>query len=182
MFTSWLLLSKASLGPYAWQHKPTKRLRSMAVPSKPEEERCEQHNLLPLEDENQTRGKTGHCTHHWWKLYPDLRNLPRSDDVFQKIEQHPCLSLQLPKAGATAGQVLDHANVLFERLQKKHQPWTFKFGISHDASMRWENPVFGYKYSKDPFDEMLIIFASSNPHGPAFLEAALIQSFGGLLS
>ena len=118
MFTSWLFLSKASLGPYAWQHKPTKRLRSMAVPREPEEERCEQHTLLPLEDENQTRGETGHCIHHWWKRYPDLRNLPRCHNVFQKIEQHPCLSLQLPKAGATAGQVLEHANGLFERLQK----------------------------------------------------------------
>ncbi|CAL1167371.1 unnamed protein product [Cladocopium goreaui] len=33
-------------------------------------------------------------------------------------------------------------------------------------------------YSKDPFAQMIVIFAASNPHAPAFLEAALIEKFG----
>lgn len=58
---------------------------------------------------------------------------------------------------------------------------TFKFGITHDPCVRWHNTKFGYKYSKDPFQQMLVVYAASNPHGPAFLEAALIDRFGSFL-
>ena len=58
---------------------------------------------------------------------------------------------------------------------------TFKFGITHDAYVRWHNRGWGYKYSKDRFEKMVVVYAAANPHGPAFLEAALIDRFGGFL-
>lgn len=99
--------------------------------------------------------------------------------MFRKIELDPYISLQLPSPGATAGRVLRHSASLFEDLLKKNKPMTFKFGITHDACVRWHNRGWGYKYSKDKFEKMVVVFAAANPHGPAFLEAALIDRFGG---
>ena len=113
--------------------------------------------------------------------HDDLAKLPRSMDVFRKIELDPYISLKLPRPGATAGVVLRHSAFLFEDLLKKNKPMSFKFGITHDACVRWHNPGWGYKYCKDKFEKMLVVYAASNPHGPAFLEAALIDCFGGFL-
>lgn len=113
--------------------------------------------------------------------FSDLANLPRSKDVFRKNEMDSKLSLWLPKVGSTAGRVVEHSVRVFETLKAQHEPMTFKFGITHDAAVRWHNTRFGYRYSKDPFDFMVIIYAASNPHGPAFLEAMLIDRFGSFL-
>lgn len=114
--------------------------------------------------------------------HSDLSNLPRSQDVFRKIEMDSCLSMALPKPGATPGFVLHHCVQTFENLHSKNRPMTFKFGFTHDASVRWHNPAFGYVRSKgDSYDHMLILYAASNPHGPSFLEAALIDHFGSFL-
>ena len=88
------------------------------------------------------------------------------------------MSISLPKAGATAGQVLTHAVNTFERVHKPQYPCTFKFGITHDPCFRWNHHPYGYRYGRERFEHMIVIFASSNPHGPAFLEAALIRQFG----
>ena len=110
--------------------------------------------------------------------HDDLKILPRSQDVFRKIELDPRLSLLLPKPGANAGRVLEHATKTFEALLSKHKPMTFKFGFTHDAAVRWHCDAFGYKYSREPFEFMVVIYAASNALGPAFLEAALIDRFG----
>ena len=143
---------------------------------------------LPLETEAKpcetllSKANTQPCL--WEDRYlqfPDLRNLTRSENVFRKIEMDPCLSLALPKPGATPGRVLDHCIQTFEKMLSQNKPMTFKFGFTHDAAVRWHNSVFGYKFSKDRFDFMVILFGAANPHGPAFLEAALIEKFGGFL-
>lgn len=113
--------------------------------------------------------------------YDDLRNLPRSRDVFRKIETDPVLRIQLPRPAATAGKVLEHSINTFERLYSTNKPMTFKFGLTHDAAVRFHNPRFGYVTSKDPFDYMLVLYATSNSHGAAFLEAALINEFKSVL-
>lgn len=146
------------MGPYAWQFKPT-------APSP---------LVLPVEAPEPTFKDT-------YLEYPDLANLPRARDVFRNIEMDSRLKLQLPRTGCTAGRVLQHCVHTFESLVAKHKPLTFKFGITHDASVRWHNSTFGYKFSKDPFDEMIILYAAGNPHGPSFLEAMLIDRFGGFL-
>ena len=113
-----------------------------------------------------------------WKdlflLHDELKHLPRSLDVFRKVEGNPALSLQLPKPGVTAGRVLEHAAQVFTKLHDRNHPMTFKFGITMDAAVRWQ---YYDKCSKDRFDYMVIIYGASNPHGPAFLEAALIDRF-----
>ena len=173
--------SKDSLGPFAWQFTPNKRLRSTANTVVPENVGC---SLLPVQCDKPAACGTDPVNSKWKDSYlghPDLANLPRSMDVFRKIERDVNLSLQLPRAGSTPGRVLQHSVSLFEALLSKHQPMTFKFGITHDAAVRWHNTKFGYKYSKDPFSHMIIIYAAANPHGPAFLEAMLIDRFGSFL-
>ncbi len=143
---------------------------------------------LPVVGENQCDDRFGgRCLPDstLWKdqylQYDDLKNLPRSMDVFRKIERDPVLSLNLAKPGMTAGRILAHAVAFFEKLWSQNHPMTFKFGVTHDAAVRWHNTNFGYKYSRDKFDYMTIIYGTSNPHGPSFLEAALIDRFGSNL-
>lgn len=170
------------MGPFPWERKP-KRLRSCALAGPKNEEF--QH--LPLESDplDKPIGTSGLNTlldyEDQYLRYGDLKSLPRSQDVFRKIEKDPILSLRLPRPDATAGKVLEHACCTFERLLSDNKPMTFKFGITHDAAKRWHNSVFGYRYSKDKFDFMMILFAASNPHGPSFLEAALIQQYKSFL-
>ena len=91
----------------------------------------------------------------------------------------PCLSCKLPKQRSSAGQILQHGIKVVNRLLGLYQPMTYKFGITHCASFRWHNPKFGYKFSKDSFARLLVLFASADPIGPAFLEAGLINQFKG---
>lgn len=110
--------------------------------------------------------------------YDDLRDLPRSVETFRKIDRHPSLSLMLPKPAATAGRVLEHAAEKFTQMLRRNEPCTFKFGITVDPHDRWENYS---KYSHDRFEYMMILYAASQPYGPAFLEAALISQFRSFL-
>lgn len=177
--------SEASLGPYAWEYKlpkPVKRMKLMDDGYR----NLGNPQSLPLEDspavENELASSVvskGFVFQDSYLQHDDLAKLPRSMDMFRKIELDPYISLQLPSPGATAGRVLRHSASLFEDLLKKNKPMTFKFGITHDACVRWHNRGWGYKYSKDKFEKMVVVFAAANPHGPAFLEAALIDRFGG---
>lgn len=122
---------------------------------------------------NPTMGCEGKYVDH-----QELRDLERSSGVFSSIDADPLLSYKLPKPGATAGQVLEFACKSFEKILAANKPMTFKFGITHDAVFRWYNRKFGYEFSKEPFDNMHILYAAANPYGPAFLEASLISRFG----
>ena len=115
------------------------------------------------------------------RLDKDVLLLPRTDDVFRKIEKDPSLSYRLPRPGATAGVVIQHAAAVFEGLHLHHKPMTFKFGFSHCAYFRWNNSKFGYKYEANRFERMVVVYAAADPVGPAFLEAALIQRYEGYL-
>ena len=168
------------MGPYAWEYKGTKQLAvSQRNPMEPSSSKS-QHVQLAHESKHHVPVEPV----RWDDAYlchSDLAGLPRSQDVFRKIEADPRITLKLPKPGVTAGGVLAHATKLFEKLLEQHKPMTFKFGITHDASMRYHNPVFGYRYSKDKLENMIIIYGASNPHGPAFLEGCLIHLFGGFM-
>ena len=112
----------------------------------------------------------------------EIRALPRASEVFGLIDADSSLSITLPPAGASAGTVLEHAATVYNRLQAKHSPMTFKFGITHNPHWRWYNQTYGYRHCFDKFEEMVIIYASENPHGPAFLEASLIREFGSTMA
>ena len=111
-----------------------------------------------------------------------MLDLPRAADVFAKIDADDALSYRLPAAGATAGSVLKHAEAVFEGLHLHNKPMSFKFGFTHDAHFRFHNAKFGYKRGREKFQQMVVIFASSTPTGPAFLEAMLIKLYGGCLT
>ena len=98
-----------------------------------------------------------------------------------KLNRTHASSLDIPKPRATAGGVLQHSINLFEKLLEANKPMSFKFGITHDPAIRWHNSTFGYKVSRERFQHLIAIYAASNPHGPAFLEAALIDRFGSFL-
>ena len=162
------------MGPYAWEHtRPVKRLRSNA---KDPLEHSVVKLHLPLEAEERHRKKHSHngmggsslCKSPYIE-HDDLKDLPRSMEVFRKIEGNPSLTLMLPKPAATAGRVLEHAAERFTQMLRRNEPCTFKFGITVDPSDRWENYS---KYSLDRFDNMIVLYAAAQPYGPAFLEAA----------
>ena len=157
---------EASLGPYAWESRPVKRVRSVAkVPVEPSLPlHCESFGASGFKDE--------------YLQHVGLKDLPRSLEVFRKIEVDKAITLKLPRSEATAGRVLEHSIQAFNRLHDQNHPMTFKFGITVDASARF---AYYTKCSKDPFDYMIVLYGASNPHGPAFLEAALINHFKSFL-
>lgn len=107
-----------------------------------------------------------------------LRDLPRSPEVFSLMHTNPSLSLRLPRCGATAGRILEHAAKVFYDINERSSPMTFKFGITHCPHFRWSNAKFGYKYCVDKFESMVILYAAQDSSGPSFLEASLIREFG----
>ena len=150
-------ISEASLGPYAWEYKPVKRLRSAAVlnePLNPQQSVC-QH--LPLEeDQNQFESKpvcNPFAESYVWKdvylEHPDLKHLPRSQSVFRQIEIDPHLDLKLPRPGVTPGRVLGHCIQTFESIHSRNKPMTWKFGFTHNAAARWHNTTYGYLNGKE---------------------------------
>ena len=113
----------------------------------------------------------------------EISCLSRTKEVFSKIDADPALSYELPAPGATAGVVLCHASSVFNSLKARFYPMSFKFGITHDAEYRWHNLLYGYqKHDINRFDKMVVIYAAANPHGPAFLEASLIEKFGSAMA
>lgn len=87
------------------------------------------------------------------------------------------IHFQAPKLGLSAGAVLQHAIRKVEVLFSKEEPLIFKIGWTHDPIWRWSNSMYGYKYARDCWSGMIILFTSHEPHGPAFLEAALIDKY-----
>ncbi|CAE7783426.1 unnamed protein product [Symbiodinium sp. CCMP2456] len=92
-----------------------------------------------------------------------MKDLDKVDDTFRTCFRELAdfkadLTLQEKE---TAGQVIRHGvNII-------------------DETLRWHNKSFGYKYEKQRWQQMVVIYASAETMGPAFLEAALIQRFKG---
>ena len=171
------------MGPYAWQYKRAKRLKSSHPEvSGPNPSSLPLQGSEPTGDDPEEQPVSEPMTFQDdYKWHSDLVGLPRSQEVFRKIELDPNLSMKLPKPNATAGAVLQHSIRVFESLLEKNKPMTFKVGITHDPSVRWHNRTFGYKYSKDKFGHLVVVYAAANPVGPSFLEAALIDRFRSFL-
>jgi hypothetical protein len=77
----------------------------------------------------------------------------------------------------TAGRVLQHCLEVTERLFRKHEPLIFKFGYTHNPCWRWANDLYGYVKAKEKWSNMIILWISDEPSGPAMLESALIEIF-----
>lgn len=167
------MIAEASLGPYAWESFSSKTEQSSKTAKPISIHVARGRTRSPV-----TRSGPKESTQPIYLQNEELRKLDRTTETFAKIEQEAHMSYSLPKPGATAGRVLAHASVAFERLHAKRSPMSFKFGISHDPVFRWYHRPYGYKYGCERFDRMLIIFASPSPVAVAFLEASLIDKFG----
>ena len=158
---------QASLGPYAWEREPHPQVPKPCAPV------CSE----PPQRDARTRSPPRHKLPYM--LDEDLWGCERTSEVFEYIEREHHMFYDLPKPRATAGQVLRHAANVFERLHKKWYPMTFKFGITHCAKFRWNHKPFGYRHGIEKFEFMLILYACNNPIAPAWLEAAMIDKYGG---
>ena len=114
-----------------------------------------------------------------FRLNPKMQSLPRTREVFEKMLAMQEFIIKLPKADALAGQVIRHGVNVIEETLRLHGPMVYKIGFSYNPYNRWHNKSFGYKYEKQRWQHMTIIYISSETMGPAFLEAALIQRFKG---
>ena len=93
------------------------------------------------------------------------------------------LHYKVPPSGATAGKVLQHAKSVISGLIQREQPMVFKIGYTHDAMWRWSNKTYGYQHDTfHKWSNMLILYESTEPFGPAMLEASLIEIFRSTVS
>jgi hypothetical protein len=107
---------------------------------------------------------------------------PRVQEAFAKIDADDALSYRLPRAGATAGAVIAHAQAVFEGVHVHLKPLTYKFGFTHDPHFRYYNSKFGYTFGPDKFEKLIAVYCAADPTGPAFLEAALVKLYEGRLA
>ncbi len=108
--------------------------------------------------------------------------LPRTRHCLQRIADDPLLDFSLPRVGSSAGQIVKHAQGVIQRTLSQKQPATFKIGFSHDPYTRFYNRVYGYVHDKDRWEGLCVLYVATDPVGPSFLEAALIQLFQGNMS
>ena len=160
------MFPKASLGPYAWEHAVDPKLL-----------RAKRISDAPLQ--RHVASKKAKLS---WVEHEDVKNLPRASEVFSLIDRDPSLSYSLPPVRATAGRVLQHAHSVYERIHRENSPMIFKFGITHCAHFRMHNAIYGYRGGRDKFEHLMVLFASPEPVGPAFLESSLIHSYIGSLT
>ena len=166
MTESKTLLPKASLGPYAWERGVDPKLLS-----------AKRISDAPLQ--GRVSSKKAKLS---WVDHKDIKNLPRASEVFSLIEKDPSLSYSLPAVGSTGGRVLQHAHSVYERIHRENFPMISKFGITHCAHFRMHNAIYGYRGGRDKFEHLMVLFASTERVGPAFLESALIHSYIGSLT
>ena len=86
---------------------------------------------------------------------------PKLERFLAECAAAPCISVNLCDLNASAGVALRHAIRTLEHLFQKQEPLIFKIGFTHSPVWRWSNNIYGYC-----------------KHGPAMMEAALIEKYG----
>ena len=177
---TYLVIPQASLGPYAWERQPRDCESNVRVLTTGDAF----SDGLPLDiDTPECRSRSPRRIPRHDLMKPsylddeDLKHCVRTAVVFHRISQEDHMSCQLPKAKATAGRILAHAGDVVETLIRKESPLTFKIGITHCPIFRWYHKPYGYKHGVEKFEKMVMLYASSSPTGPAFLEAALVDKY-----
>ncbi|CAK9082858.1 unnamed protein product [Durusdinium trenchii] len=99
--------------------------------------------------------------------------------IVQEVSALDCIKFQLPAAHATAGKVLQHSLKIMDDLLDTHAPAIFKVGFTHNPAWRWSNDLYGYAKSVEKYSNMIVLYITDEPWGPAMLEAALIQHYRG---
>ena len=110
---------------------------------------------------------TAHPTH--WS--------PRLGQLSLECQAVGCISLKLCDLTASAGAVLAHSIRVLENLFSMQEPLTFKIGYTHNPIWRWGNDIYGYRFDRNKWSNMVIIYYAKEPYSPAMLEAALIEKY-----
>lgn len=110
-----------------------------------------------------------------------LQSSPSLQRIVQEVSALDCIKFQLPAAHATAGKVLQHSLKIMDDLLDTHAPAIFKVGFTHNPAWRWSNDLYGYAKSVEKYSNMIVLYITDEPWGPAMLEAALIQHYRGIL-
>ena len=87
------------------------------------------------------------------------------------------IDFDLPRPNMTAGRVLQHCIGVMERTFQRLDPLIFKVGFTHNPAWRWSNKLYGYGHAVEKWSNMVVLYVTDEPHGPAMLEAALIEKF-----
>ncbi len=89
------------------------------------------------------------------------------------------IDFDLPRPSMVAGGVLKHCIAVMERTFTRLDPLIFKVGWTHNPVWRWSNKLYGYGNAREKWSNMVVLYVTHEPHGPAMLEAALIEKFKG---
>ena len=121
---------------------------------------------------------------HWMDVLDHVTlSLSRTQRCFEAIERDDKIDYALPaKPNMLAGQIMRHCCETLDALLEDQKPCIYKIGYTHDASWRWHNQKYGYRWEKAQWSNMLVIYASSETISPAFVEGALIQRHKGSLN
>lgn len=109
----------------------------------------------------------------------ELENVGKYTTQAPLLDNLSSIEFKIPKAGLSAGGILRHAKSVLESLFAKHSPMIWKVGYSHNVAWRWGNTLYGYQHAPEKWSNMIVLFETSEPYGPAMLEAALIDLYRG---
>ena len=102
---------------------------------------------------------------------------PRLKTLSAECQKLGCIALKLCHLNAVAGAILHHAISTLEIFFRREEPLIFKIGFTHNPIWRWSNETYGYKVAREKWSNMIILHYAKEPHGPAMLEASLIEKF-----
>lgn len=133
-----------------------------------------------VKEDNQTKGKS--MLPGWVSSAPvSLQSNPSFRAIALQAASMGSIAFKLPRCqNITAGQVLLHCINAIQNLFEKHEPLIFKVGYTHDPCWRWGNSLYGYCRAKEKWSQMIVLWISDEPFGPAMLEASLIEMFKGI--
>ena len=153
-----------SHGPYAWRY---------AIESRPTHLKHEANCPTPFD------GHHGQLDKSRKSKPPGIESDARLGPLLQRASAIDAIAFNLPVVGAVAGKVLQHSVDVLETLFAKFDPMIFKVGFTHDPCWRWTNKMYGYCHGREKWSKMVVFYVSSEPHGPAMLESALIEKYRG---
>ena len=165
-----------SLRPFPWSRSRSRKPRVDDHGSKPDRFSCDaERNVDSINSASSTpsTGEEPHLEPMWIE--------PKIHTALACRENLEFLKYMLPPNGATAGRVLHHAKASMTKLFTQYQPMIFKIGYTHNPEWRWTNDLYGYKFDRDMWEAMVILYQSEESGGPSMLEASLIDIYKGIL-
>lgn len=170
------VITKELAAPFPWKNPSTRSLE----PYKIQDDMIEFTNEYNAGPSTSLSVAETNITGAGWEeaaIPPEVLEDPEVMAVFRGVDDHTNISWRLPVKLRTSGGVLSHATKTMAVLQAKLSPFIFKFGFTHDPCRRWEHGVYGYRWEKDRWEHMLVLYLSAEAAGPAMLEAALIDKY-----